>query len=298
MLWKRFPGVVLFFFLALFLWPEPLQVDYLDGLLETRFSGGWQEVSIGETIHPGASLRLATGTVAELSWGSFCFTLIGEGLFFADSLIDSARAVRAWDIRPLVSRKLEALVEGLPEREVSAMGARAAEVDATPGFGWVDDTEAAVAKGKELLAAGKYQEALVLFQEELPMAIGEEEDILRYYAGYAHAGMNQDRQALSELNRIDPDDTAVYYADFVLLRGRLLLEANRFPQALELLDGYLATYPLGGAAQEAAYLSAFGSFILGDREAALGKLERALNLDPDSELGRAAGELRAELTGS
>jgi hypothetical protein len=54
MLWKRFPGVVLFFFLALFLWPEPLQVDYLDGLLETRFSGGWQEVSIGETIHPGA----------------------------------------------------------------------------------------------------------------------------------------------------------------------------------------------------------------------------------------------------
>lgn len=297
MLRKHFFGSLLFFLLAAALWPESLRVDYLEGLLEMRADGGWQEAAIGETIPPGASLRLEDGSVAELAYGSVRFTLIGEGRFFTDNLIKTARAASSWGIRPLVTRKLEALIEGKPKGESSAMGARAAEVGDAAGFDWVDEGETAIEEGKELLAAGRYETALAVFTEELALAVGDEADMLRYYAGYAHARMNDSRRALAELNQIEPDETAVYYGDFVLLKGRLLLEANRFPQALDLLDTYLATYPGGAAAQEAAFLSAFGSYILGDPEAALGKLERACSLDPDSEIGQAARALRAELAG-
>jgi tetratricopeptide (TPR) repeat protein len=276
---------------------ESLQVDYLEGLMEIGAGGSWREAAIGETIPPGASLRLEASAVVELAWGSCHFTLIGAGTFYADSLVSSARAARDWSIRPLVSRKLEALLEGLPERESSAMGARAAEVEDTPGFGWVDETEAAVAEGKELLAAGSYEEALALFREELALGAGEEADTLRYYIGYAHAGLNDNRRALAELERIEPDETAACYGDLVLLKGRLLVEANRFSQALPLFDGYLSAYPGGVAAQEAAYLSAFASYMLGDTKAALEKLDQAARLDPASEMGRAAAALRAGLAG-
>ena len=297
MLRKHFFGALLFFLLAAALWPESLQVDYLEGLLEMRADTGWQEAAIGENIPPGSSLRLGDGSVAELTYGSAGFTLVGYGCFFADSLIKTARAAGSWGIQPLVTRKLEALIEGKPKGESSAMGARAAEVEDTAGFDWVDEGEAAIAEGKELLAAGRYEAALAVFTEELALAGSEEADMLHYYAGYAHARMNDGRLALAELNRIEPDETAVYYGDFVLLKGRLLLEANRFSQALDLLDTYLAIYPGGAAAQEAAYLSAFGSYILGDTEAALDKLERACSLDPDSEMGKAARALCSELAG-
>jgi hypothetical protein len=128
---------------------ETLQLDYLEGLLEIDCGGGWREAGIGEAVPPGAALRLGDGTVTELSYGSLRFTLVGEGLFYADSLIRSAGEARVWNIRPLVARKLEALLEGRPEREGSAMGARAAEVEETPGFGWVDETEAAIEAGKD-----------------------------------------------------------------------------------------------------------------------------------------------------
>jgi tetratricopeptide (TPR) repeat protein len=133
--------------------------------------------------------------------------------------------------------------------------------------------------------------------DELALAVGDDTDTLRYYAGYSYACLDDSRRALEELRRIEPDETAPYYGDFVLLLGRLLLEANRFAPARSLLDGYLTAYPEGGAAQEAAYLSAFAGYMLGDSAGALKGLERARALGPDSELGRAAEVLRAELSG-
>jgi len=300
MLGKRIPRAVFILLLVLAaagLGAEALQVDYLEGLLEIQAGGAWREAGIGETIPAGATLRLATDAVTELTWGALRFTLVGEGLYYTDSLIRSAQTSRIWKIRSLVARKLEALLEGLPEGESSAMGARAAEVEEAPGFGWVDETEAAIEEGKELLAAGSCAEALQVFLDEIALAVGDETNALRYYAGYAYACLNDNRKALVMLGRIEPDETAAYYADFVLLQGRLLLEANRFSQARSLLDGYLNAYPAGAAAQEAAYLSAFASYMLGDTAAALEGLERACALDPDSEMGRAAKALRADLGG-
>ena len=81
----------------------------------------------------------------------------------------------------------------------------------------------------------------------------------------------------------------------MLLKGQLLLESLAFADALALFESQLALNPDGGFAQALLILSSYSCQGLGRSQGAREALQKAVNLDSSSELGREAARLLTQL---
>jgi tetratricopeptide (TPR) repeat protein len=104
-------------------------LDYICGTIEVQADDRWQSAAMGTTVAADSSLRLGSGSVAELSSGSTRITLSEAGTYFVSELTNSSRQVTSWGIVQMVRGKIRNLFRGRPDLESTAMGVRAKEVE-------------------------------------------------------------------------------------------------------------------------------------------------------------------------
>ncbi|MQY76313.1 MAG: hypothetical protein GH155_01630 [Spirochaeta sp.] len=266
---------------------EEFMVEYLEGILEVSQGSNWIEVDIGDTIPQYSSLRLSDNGLAELSAGTVTVTLIEDGIFSVESLLNSGREVAAWNISRLIS----------PDQQQSTtfMGVRgdaAEEAELT----WMEEGEEYLEDGKELMLAGKYAEAREILQQGADNSFSDEKkEEFNFYIASTYAMEGKSAPALLMLTDMEIGSSAPYYSDYVLLKGKLLIEGLAYQKALLLFDQYLKNPDRSETAQLIYFLSALCNQKLENRQQSLSNLEAAYEINNTSEYGLAAKRMMDNL---
>ena len=176
------------------------------------------------------------------------------------------------------------------------MGVRADTAAKAPSVQWmVDEPDPDLDEGRALFDAGNYLEAAAVLEKGLPAAETENVPAYRYYLASAYAELGRNGPALKHVTAAAVDSAEDFYNDFILLKGRLLIESTSFQDALTLFEGFLKTSPRGPAAQSVLILSSYCHLGLGSPEGARKALRQAIDLDPGSELSGEASVLLKRL---
>jgi hypothetical protein len=272
-------------------------VQVADGL-EVQRGSGWLGVDAGDDLPADATVRLSSGGYAEIARGDRVVTLSRAGTYRLPDLLQAAGAASSWGISSVMGSKLGALASGT--RGAGTQAAQMGVRGAAQGGGtvtWVEDEAGEMVKqGLALLEQGNSSDALAAFQKASESATdGDTEQAARFYQAYTSDALGQRAQALRILAKLTPRQQADYYGDFVLLKGRLLIESAAAADALPLLDSYLAANPKGDGAQAAQILASFACRALGDTRSAAVRLEQARDLAPGSDLAQKATTLLAQI---
>ncbi len=276
---------------------QAVTVQFADGL-EVQRGTGWLGAEAGDDLPSDATVRLSAGGYAEIARGDRVVTLSRAGTYRLPDLLQAAGAASSWGISSVMGSKLGALASGTrgSETQAAQMGVRGA----AQGGGtvtWVEDEAGEMVKqGLALLEQGNNNDALAAFRKASESATdGDTEQTALFYQAYASDALGQRAPALRILAKLTPPQKADYYGDFVLLKGRLLIESAAAADALPLLDGYLAVHPKGDGAQAAQILASFAYRALGDARSATARLEQARDLAPGSDLAQKAATLLAQI---
>jgi hypothetical protein len=280
---------------------QDLRVVYLEGLLEVESGGRWRATRLGDAVPGAANVRLSAGGLAELTAGELRVTLHQPGTYSVGALLRTSRQSLAWDLGRLLKSKLQALFRSSASDTSGAMGARAREVE-DEDAGWMDEEEdarkaddAAAREVESLLAQGKAAEAAAAAGRGLEKAGPASRPFLLFLLASARCLEGSNAAALQAMELAAVSKEAPYYAEYALLKARLLLEGQAYRDALALFDEVLQAAPAPATAQPAWFLSAFCGLQLGDRAEARRRLEKARDLDPGSELGIKAKEMLGSL---
>jgi tetratricopeptide (TPR) repeat protein len=286
----------LFLLAALGAAAQDLQVAYTEGVVELAAGGTWKELSPGDRLPANARIRLSEDSFAELSQGATRLSVSQPGVYLVADLVAASKKVASWKLSQVVGGKLKGAVSGGARGDSTAAGGVRAKQAAPETVEWVESTgsQEAMDEGRSLLAEERFDEALKVFQDALKAYPGEE-PIFYYYIATTYSRQRRTALALRTLEqaRLEPQESM--YTDLVLLKGQLLLESLAFTDALALFDSQLAQHPEGGFAQALLILSAYSYQGLGRNQGAREALQKAVNLDSSSELGREAANLLKQL---
>jgi len=288
----------LFLLAALGVAAQDLRVAYTEGLVELAAGGSWKELAPGDRLPANARIRLSEDGFVELTQGATRLSVSQPGLYLVADLVAASKKVASWQLGKVVSGKVKGAVSGGAKGDgTAAMGARGAAAGAPATVEWVEasGSEEALAEGRSLLEAERFDEALKVLQEALNEAYPGEEGIFYYYIASAYSRQQRSALALRALERARIEPQEPMYTDLVLLKGQLLLESLAFADALALFDSQLALNPEGGFAQALLILSSYSYQGLGRSQGAREALQKAVSLDSSSELGQEAERLLMQL---
>lgn len=274
---------------------EDLLVEYVEGILEVKEGSSWVELYIGDVVQENSLIRLSENGFAELSARNVTVTLSEDGTYNTRSLLRSGQQVASWDIGSVVNSKLSRLITPGQRGETAVMGVRGAKQDQGE-LTWVEEGGEYMERGKQLLQEGLFAEAVPVFKEGAGWALTEEERFeYLFYAAYAHAMKGDNALALIMLEDMSLDSEAQVFTDYVLLKGKLLIENLAFADALELFSEYLRHPDMGETTQVVYFLSAVCHQGMDDSKEARKLLQDAIRIDPASEYGRAAQRMMSSL---
>jgi hypothetical protein len=274
---------------------EDLLVEYLEGTLEGKEGSSWAELYIGDVVAENSQIRLSDHGFAELSTRNVTVTLSDDGTYNTQSLLRSGQKVAAWNIGGVVNSKLSKLISPGQQGETAVMGVRGAAADQGE-LTWVEEGGEFMEKGKQLLANGLYDEAVPVFKDGADWALtADERSEYLFYAAYAHSLKGDNAVALIMLEDMALKPDAAIFTDYVLLKGKLLIENLAFADALDLFDEYLAHPDMGETTQVVYFLSAVCYQGLDKMTQAEKFLQDAIKIDASSEYGQAAQRMMGSL---
>lgn len=272
---------------------QDVVVEYLEGVLERGVGNSWKALDIGDKLPPEATIRLSGHGLIELAQGKLRITISQDGVYRLSDAFAKSKQVAGWDLKNVAGNKIRTAMAGSRTSDEAVMGVRGAAAGQPAEVTWVEAGETAeiVGKGKKLLEAGQYAEALKVFEKGYENAFAEEEQVFLYYIALTHAQSGKGGRALATLRGVDPDPRTSVFSDLVLLEGQLLVDSLAFQDALALFGKQVAQQQSGAFAQAMWIMSAYCYRGLGDTAKARETLTRARDLDPKSPLGQEASTM-------
>jgi len=287
--------VLLILIAAIPLFAEDLLIEYVEGTLEIKERAIWAELYIGDMIPENSLIRLSGNGFAELSTRAFTITLSDDGTYNTQSLLRSGQKIASWDIGSVVNSKLSKLITPGEQGQTAVMGVRGAAADEDQ-LTWVEEGGEYLEKGKQLLVDGLFDEAIPVFKEGAEWALTEEERYeYVFYTAYAHSLKGDNAVALIMLEDVEAGIDSPFFPDYVLLKGKLLIENLAFEDALSLFAQYLKYPDMGETSQVVHFLSAVCYQGLDKTAEARKSLEAAYKIDTSSEYGQAAQRMMGNL---
>jgi tetratricopeptide (TPR) repeat protein len=279
---------------------EELFVEYVEGFIDVRSGGSWQELYIGDSVSETDTVKLDDNSLAEFSGLSKTFTLTKPGTYEIRSLLTASRRKEQSGMGTLLSGKMQSMFGPAGDLGPSTVGGvRASEaVSEENEFMWVEsDVQELIISGKELLEQEEYGEALELFEEAYDYALDlEEEYASLFYQAYTQAILERPGAAMDVIADIDPAPEAEYYYDFYLLKGKLLIDFFAFEEAAEFLTTFDEIYATPEQKQTLYLLTGYSYLEAELLDRAKEYLQGAVAIDPDSDTGKTASELFEEIS--
>jgi len=243
---------------------QALSVAYVQGSVQANDGSGWSEVSIGDTIPGGATVRLGDGSYVEMTASGVDITLSQAGSYPVASLLSTSRRMGGTATSAVLTTALAALVGKTPATHSTAMGVRSENMGAALGPAWVtSDSQVYLDAGKDFLKAGSYAKAVEQLQSALAEASDQEIPEVKYYLATAYSLSGNEAKALGEIADVAPSEGDSWAPDFALLKARLLIDSFAFKQAASLLQSSSAD--LAHNAQRARLLLSSRFGLPGDR---------------------------------
>lgn len=287
--------VLLILIAAIPLLAEDLLIEYVEGTLEIKEGAAWAELYIGDMIPESSLIRLSANGFAELSTRAVTVTLSDDGTYNTQSLLRAGQKIASWDIGSVVNSKLSKLITPGEQGQTAVMGVRGAAADEDQ-LTWVEEGGEYLEKGKQLLIDGLFDEAIPVFKEGADWALTAEERYEHlFYAAYAHSLKGDNAVALIMLEDMEAGIDSPFFPDYVLLKGKLLIENLAFEDALSLFAQYLKYPDMGETTQVVHFLSAVCYQGLDKTAEARKSLEAAYKIDTSSEYGQAAQRMMGNL---
>ena len=274
------------------LFADDLLLEYSDGVIELETNAGWEEVVEGELYSSEQIIRLENDSIAEFSINDSRIMISEEGTYELRELINNSNNVSNWGIGELVTNKLELFFNETMYKDEAAMGVRGDQEEQYDDITWMENKEIPVRYGiaKDYILNKQYKEAVLYLLEASFTATGEARKECFYYIGYSYAMLGDSVRALRYLNRVETDSTKYYFHDYVLVKGKLLIQSFSFKSALYLFEKYLSEYPYGENVQSVYFLSAYCNEALNNREEFVKNLQKAVEVDPFSDFGKLASQ--------
>jgi tetratricopeptide (TPR) repeat protein len=275
---------LLFFFSALILFADDLFIVFMEGVVKVKTNTGWQTVSIGDSLELSSMVTLESGAILEIASESTTITIYDEGTYTLKDLVNSLTQVKSQPTLYAVDSRIQNIVQGNKYHRSSAAGLR--------GFDRLSRGSDPISVGQKMLAQGRYDDAIKHFNKLLDEWPYEEaRPFFIYYLAYAHAEKQEKARALKLLDSLSLEDSHVLYADYIMLKGRLLLESFAYKRALDIFEQYLTLNIQDEKTQAILILGSLCYRGLGSGEKEKEYLVEAEKIGPDSPLGLQARKL-------
>jgi len=267
-----------------------LTVDYLDGALEYREGRDtWIELNIGDAIPGNRTIRLSGRGYAELSAGNSQITLTKDGLYESADLIGTEPEKVGF--RQVLGSKFSALFNRSANAQNTAAAVRGAEAESDDFISWEDESADYLADGLSLFVEGDFIGAKDLFEEGSLWETGVIQRECTFRLGLTEQILGDPRTARNTLTSIQPESDDPFLGEYTIATATLYIESMEYGKADAVLANFLDTNPSGDTAQAAWLLSAFSLEGQGDKNGQRRSLEQAVDLGPNTEIGRAASDL-------
>ena len=284
---------MLVLFIPFIAFSENFTAIYTVGQVYMKEGGSWLELYPGDEISNNAVLKLEKGAQAEFSDDQVTILVLKEGTYNFESLLKQAKEVKQAGAIPLIQNKLKSLARSAVSGPSAVGGVRAAEAsDPGKDVTWfTEDAAQYLEDGKELLGAGKFSEAVEMFEYGLDAAVTKsEEDEVRFYLAYTISQTGNYLSSLNQLNQIKLSPADYYYTDLYLLKGSLFLESSAFSEASDFLSTYVTGSSSGSpdTYQSILLMEGIAQLQQGNLVQAKQKLTKAFELATTSEAGAQA----------
>jgi tetratricopeptide (TPR) repeat protein len=301
---KQILIILLLFTISAGLFAEDFLVVFTQGSVKVKSGAGFKPVVIGDSLAPASVVKLERGGMLELSLDSGTITLYEAGTYTLKDLQKKSKEEKSESFLSAVDARIKNMVQGNNYHRTSAAGLRGFEQGQKGNdfndMEWPvekDESEIdPITQGQNLLAQNKYDEAIVHFEKMLAeWKYPEAKPFFSYYLAYAHAQKGEKAKALKLLDQMPLTPGHILYADYTMLKGRLLLESFAYKSALEIFEQYLAQNSRGENTQAVLLLASYCSKGLGNKAKQKEYLLKAKELDAESLLGKEADKLLKEM---
>ncbi len=275
--------VFLLLYAAALLGAEEFQLVYKDGEVSTKSGSGWNSLMSGDTVSADSQIKLAPGAIAEFSGPASTLLFSKPGTYRLRSSAEKKPPQESTMLSSVFSRI--ARMGGEDDRGQSqAMGVRGNEASDGAGLTWIDEDSMSFDEAKSAFHSGDYPLAIDILENQVDPIILSDESEYWYYLAAAHLASGRKGQALQIARRHPANQFSEVYSDFLLLKGRLQLEAMDYPAAAEQLQQYIYSVSSDGRKQVGYYLYGIALQQQGQASDARQALQMAVELDADDEL--------------
>lgn len=263
------------------------EVVYLDGVLEAQQNNRWTQVYIGDLVPEGSSIRLAEGTVAELASPSSALLFSKPGVYLLEDAARQSKQVQNSRVASIFE-KIGSIGSGPSRGQSAAMGVRGAEAEAGLSLEWVEEDSLSYDEAVRAFENGNHELAATILEEEVDPEELEDSTAYWYYLTAALISSGSRADALKVTFGHSGEKSSSMYAEYLLLRGRLYLEALDFASAGNQYAAYLETVSSPAERQLGWYFYGFAMVQAGNAEEGERALRRAAEIGADPEITEAA----------
>jgi len=297
---ERTFGLVLILFLSLSatLVSQEILVEYVEGVVDLRSGSGWQEVFIGDTVPADGTVRVGATGMVELRGADKTYLLAQPGTYQLASIIEASNRRGQVGAGALARQRLRAFSTDETAGDAVVAGVRASEAVDRDAVTWAGGASVPelIETGIAELVDGNYEDAYYSFYDAWEFAGSDELPKAQFYLGYAAYLTGYTGEALGLLRSPEPDPATEYYDDHLLTLGQILIDGFAYEDAVALVTGYLAGDDLAGSDRQTAHLLAGIAYDgLGNAAEATVHLQRAGEIDPDSEIAALADAILREM---
>lgn len=284
------PTILFLLMIANGVYAEDFQLIYSDGEVSLKKGSGWVQIYSGDIVPEASVVRLGPGGVAEFAGEGSTVIFSKPGTYQIESAAEQSRTVQSSAFSSVFSR-LSKMGEGTGRGQSQAMGVRGAESDDEFGFTWVEEDTMSFEEAVDAFDEEDFSLAIDILKNEVdPLALDDESSYW-YYLAASYMGQGKKGPALQVVKEHSAGRMSAFYSQYLLLKGRLLLESFDFAGAAQQFEEYIGSTDNPGKLQIAYYLHGYSLQQQGYTTSARNALQKAVEINSDPEVSRLAQEL-------
>ncbi|MDZ7795457.1 MAG: hypothetical protein U5P10_17715 [Spirochaetia bacterium] len=279
--------VVVLFLAGQALSAEDFQLIYSNGEVSVKTQSGWSGLMSGDSLAADTTVRLGPGAVAEFSSPGTTLLFSKPGSY----RLQAAASQKPQDESRVISSvfgRIAKMGSAASRSQSQAMGVRGDVADGNPSITWIEEDSMSFDEARAAYDSGEFTLAIDILENEVEPIVLSDESEYWYYLSASYLGSGQKGPALQIAQQHSANQFSTVYPEFLLLKGRLQLEARDYSLAAEHLKNYIYQVNTDSRKQLGYYLYAIALQQLGQQDNARQALQMVLQLDADSELTQLA----------